>query len=25
MVNLCAEEAWAAFAAWIESPKKVEY
>jgi len=25
MVNLCAEEAWAAFAAWIASPKKVEY
>ena len=25
MVNLCAEEAWAAFAAWIASPQKVEY
>jgi guanine deaminase len=23
--NVCAEEAWTAFAAWIESPKKVEY
>lgn len=23
--NLCAEEAWRAFAAWIDSPKKVEY
>ena len=25
MVNLCGEEAWAAFAAWIASPQKVEY
>ena len=25
IVNLCADEAWAAFAAWIDSPKKVEY
>jgi guanine deaminase len=25
MVNLCGEKAWAAFAAWIASPKKVEY
>jgi guanine deaminase len=25
VVNLCAEEAWKAFAAWIESPRKVEY
>ncbi len=25
MVNLCGEEAWQAFAAWIASPQKVEY
>jgi tRNA(Arg) A34 adenosine deaminase TadA len=25
MVNLCPEAAWECFAAWIESPKKVEY
>jgi guanine deaminase len=25
IVNLCPEEAWKAFAAWIESPRKVEY
>jgi len=25
ILNLCSEEAWAAFAAWIESPMKVEY
>jgi guanine deaminase len=25
IANLCGEEAWAAFAAWIESPMKVEY
>jgi hypothetical protein len=25
IVNLCGEEAWQAFAAWLESPKKVEY
>jgi guanine deaminase len=25
ITNLCSVEAWAAFAAWIESPKKVEY
>jgi tRNA(Arg) A34 adenosine deaminase TadA len=25
ITNLCADEAWAAFAAWIESPLKVDY
>jgi len=25
IVNLCPEEAWQAFQAWIDSPKKVEY
>jgi guanine deaminase len=25
VVNLCPEEAWKAFAAWMESPMKVEY
>ena len=25
MLNLCEQEAWKAFAAWIESPDKVEY
>jgi guanine deaminase len=25
IVNVCADEAWGAFAAWIESSKKVEY
>jgi guanine deaminase len=25
IANLCSEEAWGAFAAWIESSKKVEY
>jgi tRNA(Arg) A34 adenosine deaminase TadA len=25
ITNLCGEEAWGAFAAWIASPKKVEY
>jgi tRNA(Arg) A34 adenosine deaminase TadA len=25
VVNVCAEEAWEAFAAWMESSKKVEY
>jgi len=25
IVNLCGEEAWQAFAAWLDSPKKVEY
>jgi len=25
VVNLCPEEAWKAFAAWMESPRRVEY
>jgi len=25
ITNLCSQEAWKAFAAWIESPNKVEY
>jgi guanine deaminase len=25
ITNLCGEEAWGAFQAWIDSPKKVEY